>query len=488
MDIKGILNNKGNIYFAHGTGTDKKNIIKSIMEHGVRCTHGALQYASIYLGSPENIREFSKDIITNWFYRNSSIVFIISLPKKYFIFENDESKTMQKEHSAYYYIPTKEQQETFLLQNKPHVYSEFIVGYYDSNTKEFTENPNYYEKLDKEKQKELFHTIEENYIQVINNCCGVDKYKELSEKYNYKYAVDEDMINIDKLLADIDRKIEELEKEEAEYKKNQSIPEIPRSLKKYVYIQNGKIFAKQKLPKELEKDFEIFMNINELIEGTKNDELDIVYEMYAELYEKKFGRKAYIPEPSGTKEQAIKAIKRCLERNEDILDKIYYPDNNLVYSDKFIWKENEIQIIDVLNRKVLISAINNWSLEYKNPSNEDYRTLMNTLEEEINKYAYYDDRRFVTYGRRDFLYQEFKDYLNDKKQNTKNKYFNALINLEEFIKADSSFFNPSQLPTELRKDFHKLLKDHDDYNKLSIICTKEKDIIMEMIQEFKSKL
>ena len=36
-------------------------------------------------------------------------------------------------------------------------------------------------------------------------------------------------------------------------------------------------------------------------------------------------KKAYVAEPSGTKEKTIEAIKTCLEKNEDLLDKILYP-------------------------------------------------------------------------------------------------------------------------------------------------------------------
>ena len=56
----------------------------------------------------------------------------------------------------------------------------------------------------------------------------------------------------------------------------------------------------------------------------KNDVND-EYEKYAKLYEERFNKKAYIPEPNGTREFAIKCIKKCLYENQDILDKLYYP-------------------------------------------------------------------------------------------------------------------------------------------------------------------
>ena len=51
-------------------------------------------------------------------------------------------------------------------------------------------------------------------------------------------------------------------------------------------------------------------------------------ENYDKLFKERFGRNAYIAEPSGTKEQTIEAIKICLDKNEDILDKLLYPNDN----------------------------------------------------------------------------------------------------------------------------------------------------------------
>ena len=87
-------------------------------------------------------------------------------------------------------------------------------------------------------------------------------------------------------------------------------------------------------------------------------EEDKEFEKYCKLYEERFGKKAYVAEPSGTKEKTIEAIKVCLEKNEDLLDKILYPNFNknmesgILYSetkkdinnDKFVWKEGEVII------------------------------------------------------------------------------------------------------------------------------------------------
>ena len=64
------------------------------------------------------------------------------------------------------------------------------------------------------------------------------------------------------------------------------------------------------------------------IENINLSEEDKEFEKYLKLFKEKFGRNAYIAEPSGTKEQTIKAIKTCLEKEEDILDQLLYSNSN----------------------------------------------------------------------------------------------------------------------------------------------------------------
>lgn len=68
------------------------------------------------------------------------------------------------------------------------------------------------------------------------------------------------------------------------------------------------------------------------IEKTELSKEDKEFEKYLKLFKERFGRNAYIAEPSGTKKQTIEAIKKCLKENKDILDELLYPD-----TDKFIY-------------------------------------------------------------------------------------------------------------------------------------------------------
>ena len=58
-----------------------------------------------------------------------------------------------------------------------------------------------------------------------------------------------------------------------------------------------------------------------------NTFIDEEYKKLSIEFQKRFNRRPYIAVPSGSKEKTIEAIKICLEKNEDILDKLLYPDN-----------------------------------------------------------------------------------------------------------------------------------------------------------------
>ena len=83
----------------------------------------------------------------------------------------------------------------------------------------------------------------------------------------------------------------------------------------YVNVLNGK-----------ENKVDEFMNkVIDEYEPESLSEEDKEFEKYCKLYEEKFGKKAFIAEPSGSKQQTIDAIKTCLEKDKDLLVRILYP-------------------------------------------------------------------------------------------------------------------------------------------------------------------
>ena len=63
--------------------------------------------------------------------------------------------------------------------------------------------------------------------------------------------------------------------------KGELIINIPESLKEFVYIYNGNVYVKQKLPKELEEQYEQFVRkVNVRVKGNGDP--------YAEEFDKKY--------------------------------------------------------------------------------------------------------------------------------------------------------------------------------------------------------
>ena len=80
------------------------------------------------------------------------------------------------------------------------------------------------------------------------------------------------------------------------------------------------------------KEENLIINMTKFIDSYKDEKLsniDKEFNKYCELYKSKFGKNAYIAEPSGTKEKTIDAIKICIDENEDILEDLLFEEDIL---------------------------------------------------------------------------------------------------------------------------------------------------------------
>lgn len=193
MNINEVLNNQNNLYFGHGTGGESKELIDSIMNNGLRCSHGSLYFTSVILGIGTQIEESEKEKLKNWPHKDSKIIIIVSLPLQYKIIDVVGMGTYNKGDAAYYYIPDEKlRAETPLLTNSPYVMPEFIAGYYNAREDSFVSNPKYYEYLSPNEQKELFDKVKSNYFNIIDDAIGIDEYKEILNSVGWNYALTED--------------------------------------------------------------------------------------------------------------------------------------------------------------------------------------------------------------------------------------------------------------------------------------------------------
>lgn len=173
-----IMNNSENIYYGHGTGTDEAEKLTSILTYGLYCRYGDLGYTACVLGTGNNIGEETTQMLKKWPYMSSSKIIIISLPKKFNILDSFSMGTHQKGNAAFYYSPDENQRQVNGLNDGYYVMPEFILGYYDSVRDEFYRNQIYYELLPDAALNELLDMVKRNYLRILEESCGIEKYRE----------------------------------------------------------------------------------------------------------------------------------------------------------------------------------------------------------------------------------------------------------------------------------------------------------------------
>ncbi len=171
-----IFSNSNNYYCAHGTGrlNDSPEIINSIFKIGLRCSHGSLENTVVQYGSGrDDLFNEKKNSFDNWEHINSKKIVIISVPKELYIhysFKKDCS------YKAFEYI-NDENQNVYL---RP----EYVRGYYNAETEEFIENPNYYDKLDDNYQRKLYEEVKTNFAKTINELgSSLEEYNSIYENF-----------------------------------------------------------------------------------------------------------------------------------------------------------------------------------------------------------------------------------------------------------------------------------------------------------------
>lgn len=176
---------------------------------------------------------------------------------------------------------------------------------------------------------------------------------------------------------------------------------------------------------------------------------------------------------------SLKLIKEQEKKQRDPFSKPSINSNHL--------KREEIVILNDEFRKNIeqydsFEIPNNLYLEY-----------FSKLENAFNSHSFEKDKRFVTYGRLDFLRKELTQRLNDeslknKNPNFKNQWDNRLgayLDLSDFIIGDRHI-SISNVPSGV--NYQEILKLNDEYYKDGIICEQEKDILLLMIKEIKDAI
>lgn len=146
-----------------------------------------------------------------------------------------------------------------------------------------------------------------------------------------------------------------------------------------------------------------------------------------------------------------------------------------------------------LKRDVVIEITNEFVENIKkykpfNIPSSLYLEFFNKLDNLFNQFDFDDDDRFVTYGRLNFLREEFSERLNDdnlrkNNLNWKNKWDNrlgAFWDLYDYINGDR-FISINNISD--KENFDDIVNANEQYYKEGYICKQERDILQEMINE-----
>lgn len=117
--------------------------------------------------------------------------------------------------------------------------------------------------------------------------------------------------------------------------------------------------------------------------------------------------------------------------------------------------------------------------------NSIFLKYLQMLKEKLNYKEYSSDNRFVTYCRRDFLRQEMTDRLEQKVYTGINYLLEAFYDLEDYINNDTwiSISSVCNLPNS-----KEIIANDTSYKNDGKICKEEKEILIDMIDEFIRKI
>lgn len=161
---------------------------------------------------------------------------------------------------------------------------------------------------------------------------------------------------------------------------------------------------------------------------------------------------------------------------EDIANILYELLDN--YKDQNLDRKELSKILEMFHQEIKDIQLNEID-------NSIYLKYLQMLKEKLNSKEYSSDNRFATYCRRDFLRQEMTDRLEQKVYTGINYLLEAFYDLEDYINNNTwiSIGSICNLPNS------KEIIDNDiSYKNDGKICKEEKEILIDMIDEFIRKI
>ena len=196
-DIKKEFANQANQYYAHGIGAYDENIIKSIFENGLRCSHNELYWTVLEFGKgSDTLFEENEELLDNWEHKGSKHIMIASLPEVFHLLDVKGTPLFQKRHAAFYNTISPEEASQLGISPGLYLKPEFIRGMYDANKKDFIENDRYYENLPEQEQKRVLDEIKQQYIETIEKSgWTLEEYAQILEDIDMEFPLTQEEIS-----------------------------------------------------------------------------------------------------------------------------------------------------------------------------------------------------------------------------------------------------------------------------------------------------
>lgn len=196
-DIKKEFANQANQYYAHGIGAYDENIIKSIFENGLRCSHNELYWTVLEFGKgSDTLFEENEELLDNWEHKGSKHIMIASLPEVFHLLDVKGTPLFQKRHAAFYNTISPEEASQLGISPGLYLKPEFIRGMYDANKKDFIENDRYYENLPEQEQKRVLDEIKQQYIETIEKSgWTLEEYVQILEDIDMEFPLTQEEIS-----------------------------------------------------------------------------------------------------------------------------------------------------------------------------------------------------------------------------------------------------------------------------------------------------
>lgn len=160
------FSNKENIYYGHGIGAERQDVIDSIFKYGLRCSHEQLDFTTIPFGEgSDTLFKDNEETMNNWQHKGSKQIIIASVPRDYHLL--DAGTLYGKRQAAFYNYFSQEEANELGLAQGYYLKPEFVRGVYDANSRSFVSNAKYYENLSPEEQNKLFAEVKKQYIDLL---------------------------------------------------------------------------------------------------------------------------------------------------------------------------------------------------------------------------------------------------------------------------------------------------------------------------------